>query len=187
MIDALRAVSPVDGRYGKITEKLGEIAGEGGLIRYRIQVEVEWIIALSECEQISELPEFSREQKEKLRALYKEFDNSSALKVKEIEARTNHDVKAVEYFLKEAVENILPEKSAGFFHFACTSEDINSSAYALMSKDLTALAEERISAISAILKNFSEEWKNIPMLCRTHGQPATPSHLRKEMGVFLAR
>ena len=187
MSDKLWNISPLDGRYSSKIEHLAQIASEAALIRYRIQVEVEWYIALSEAPEVSELDELSVAQKSKLRTLYHDFSSADAKKVKEIETVTNHDVKAVEYFLKEKAIEILGKENLEFFHFACTSEDINSTAYALMLKDLNKNVTEQLKLWMSILSEKAIQWKEIPVLCRTHGQPASSSILGKEILVFQQR
>jgi len=180
-LNTLSAVTPVDGRYSKATLKLREIFSEYGLIRSRAIVEVTWLIQLSDSDELSDIPSLSDHGRAKLNDLIKNFDMSAAKRVKEIEATTNHDVKAVEYWLKESVEDD-PELQAlsEFFHFACTSEDINNLAYALMLKEGRDLLINIEIHIAEQLRQFTQQFAATPMLCRTHGQPATPSTMGKE-------
>lgn len=187
MGDNLRNVSPVDGRYAKKIEEIRSIASEAGLIKYRVQVEVEWFIALSEDKQFSSLEEFPKEIKAKLRDLYLHFSQETASRIKEIESKTNHDVKAVEYFLREITREYLSPVSSGFIHFACTSEDINSASYALMIKDLLTITQKHLASLDKVFYDLISQWKNIPMLSRTHGQPASPTTVGKEFLVFRDR
>lgn len=182
-LSALTAVSPVDGRYGSKTAPLRAIFSEFGLLKYRTVVEIRWLQALSQCDAIAEVPMFSDAANAHLNAIADNFSEADALRIKEIERTTNHDVKAVEYFLKEQVANV-PELHAinEFIHFACTSEDINNLSHALMlneARDTIILPEMRrlIDAIKALANAYRE----VPMLSRTHGQPASPSTLGKEM------
>ncbi len=182
-LSALTAVSPVDGRYGSKTAPLRAIFSEFGLLKYRTIVEIRWLQMLAECQQIAEVPAFSDEANAHLNAIADNFCEADALRIKEIESVTNHDVKAVEYFLKEQVANV-PELHAvnEFIHFACTSEDINNLSHALMLNEArkTVLLPEMRRVIDAI-KGLAAEHREIPLLSRTHGQPASPSTLGKEM------
>ena len=185
LLNKLTAISPVDGRYRNQTEKLADYFSEYALIRYRIRVEVEYFIALCELP----LPELSGVEKSKfeaLRALYLDFSEADALRVKEIEATTNHDVKAIEYILKEKMEALGLSAYKEFVHFGLTSQDINNTSIPLTIKD--ALAEVYFPAAAEVLDRLREmarEWHDVPMLARTHGQPASPTRLGKEMLVFV--
>ncbi|MEW6997197.1 adenylosuccinate lyase [Colwelliaceae bacterium BS250] len=187
-LSSISAISPVDGRYGSKVKALRPIFSEFGLIKYRVTVEVRWLQKLAATPEIAEVPEFSAQANAFLDAIVTNFSEQDALRVKAIEATTNHDVKAVEYLLKEKVlDNAELNAVSEFIHFACTSEDINNLSHALMLKDcreqvlLPALDE-----ILAELKKLAIEYKTIPMLCRTHGQPASPSTMGKEMAnVFM--
>ena len=187
LLNKLTAISPVDGRYRNQTEKLADYFSEYALIRYRIRVEVEYFIALCELP----LPELSGVEKsifEALRALYLDFSEADALRVKEIEATTNHDVKAIEYILKEKMEALGLSAYKEFVHFGLTSQDINNTSIPLTIKD--ALAEVYFPAAAEVLDRLREmarEWHDVPMLARTHGQPASPTRLGKEMLVFVER
>ena len=188
-LSTLTAVSPVDGRYGNKTEPLRTIFSEYGLIRYRVIVEIRWLQALAGNPQVSEVPSFSEEANERLERIISEFGTDDAGRVKEIERTTNHDVKAVEYFLKEKIADT-PELQAvsEFIHFACTSEDINNLCHALMLRDGRnhVLLPELQQVIDAI-RAMAHEHAALPMLSRTHGQPASPSTIGKEMANVVAR
>ncbi|WP_375055481.1 adenylosuccinate lyase [Zobellella sp. DQSA1] len=182
-LSALTAISPVDGRYGAKTQELRAIFSEFGLLRFRVEVEVRWLQALAEHAEITEVPALSAEANAYLDRIVAEFNEADGQRIKDIERTTNHDVKAVEYFLKEKVE-AQPELAAvsEFIHFACTSEDINNNAHALM---LKAAREEVIAPycrelIDAV-KQLAKQYRDVPMLSRTHGQPASPTTLGKEM------
>ncbi len=185
----LTAISPIDGRYAEQNELLGPIFSEYGLIRYRVQVELRWFQALAEEPKIAEVPALSPEAKHFLEKIALEFTEADAMRVKAIERITNHDVKAVEYFLKEKISTF-PElaKVSEFIHFALTSEDVNNLAYALMLKEgrdlaLLPLVDETIEEIAALAHRTAK----LPMLSRTHGQPASPTTLGKEMANFAYR
>ncbi|MFH4463647.1 adenylosuccinate lyase [Vibrio diabolicus] len=182
-LSALTAVSPVDGRYGSKTIALREIFSEYGLLKYRTIVEIRWLQKLAATAEIAEVPAFSAEANQFLDDLAANFFEEDARRIKEIERTTNHDVKAVEYFLKEKVADV-PELHAvnEFFHFACTSEDINNTSHALMLKEAReqVILPEIRNLIDAI-KALAVEYRDIPLLSRTHGQPASPSTMGKEM------
>ena len=182
-LSALTAVSPVDGRYGSKTIALREIFSEYGLLKYRTIVEVRWLQKLAATAEIAEVPAFSAQANQFLDDLAANFSEQDAMRIKEIERTTNHDVKAVEYFLKEKVADV-PELHAvnEFFHFACTSEDINNTSHALMLKEAreNVILPEIRNLIDAI-KALAVEYRDIPLLSRTHGQPASPSTMGKEM------
>ncbi|MEJ2763200.1 adenylosuccinate lyase [Photobacterium sp. MCCC 1A19761] len=182
-LSALTAVSPVDGRYGSKTSALRSIFSEFGLLKYRTIVEIRWLQKLAATDAIVEVPAFSAEANAYLDRIAAEFSEEDAQRIKTIERTTNHDVKAVEYFLKEKVAEV-PELHAvnEFIHFACTSEDINNLSHALMlneARDTVMLPEVR-NVIDAI-KGLAAEYREIPLLSRTHGQPASPSTMGKEM------
>ena len=185
----LTAISPIDGRYGDKTEALRPLFSEYGLIRHRVLVEVRWLIALSEEPGIPELPPFSAHARHVLERIVEGFDEQDARRVKNIERTTNHDVKAVEYFLKERIAgNAELEAASEFIHFACTSEDINNLAYALMLREgraqvLLPLLDELIEALRDLAHRYADQ----PMLSRTHGQTASPTTLGKEMANFAYR
>lgn len=188
-LSELTAVSPIDGRYGSKTAALRPIFSEYGLMRFRVLVETRWLESLADHPGIAEVPSLSEQARDRLHAVASGFDLEAAARVKAIEATTNHDVKAIEYFLKEQVAGD-PELSAisEFIHFACTSEDINNLSHALM------LAEAReqvllpgMDELIAALRGLAEEHAAQPMLSRTHGQPASPTTLGKEMANVAAR
>jgi len=185
----LTAISSVDGRYGRQTVALRPIFSEFGLIRYRVIVEIRWLQTLAAHESIKEIPTLSKNAQHFLNELISNFNETQAQRVKTIEKTTNHDVKAVEYFLKESIANV-PElmEISEFFHFACTSEDINNLSYALMLKEAReqVLISQMNSVISAI-KELAHRYAEIPMLARTHGQPASPTTLGKEMANVVYR
>jgi len=186
-LNALTATSPVDGRYRKTTEPLDIYFSEFGLIKYRVLVEIEYFIALAQAG-LPQLPAMSDTRKEALRAIYKNFSVADALKVKETEKTTNHDVKAVEYFIKEKLENLNLSAWTEFVHFGLTSQDINNTSIPLSLKD--ASLKVIFPAIKEIIQKitaFSQEWKDITLLARTHGQPASPTKLGKEFYVFVER
>ena len=182
-LSELTALSPLDGRYAEKVAALRSIFSEFGLIKNRVRVEIEWLLALAQNELIPEVPEFPDQSKEKLERLWNEFSIADAQSVKHIEKTTNHDVKAVEYFLKEKTDNDPNVSKVGeFLHFACTSEDINNLAYGLMLEQ--ARAEILIPQMSSIVESvdrLATEYAQVPMLARTHGQPASPTTIGKEM------
>lgn len=188
-LSALSAISPVDGRYGSKVKALRPIFSEFGLIKYRVTVEVRWLQKLAQTQQIKEVPAFSEQAIVALNAIVDNFSEEDALRIKTIEATTNHDVKAVEYFLKEQVANNTELNAVTeFIHFACTSEDINNLSHGLM---LNTCREEvllpELDKILTAIKALAVEYKTIPMMCRTHGQPASPSTLGKEMANVYIR
>ncbi|MCJ8321676.1 MAG: lyase family protein, partial [Colwellia sp.] len=188
-LSALSAISPVDGRYGSKVKSLRPIFSEFGLIKYRVTVEVRWLQKLASTAQITEVPAFSDNANAVLNAIVSEFSEADAQSIKDIEATTNHDVKAVEYFLKEKIaDNSELHAITEFIHFACTSEDINNLSHGLMLKECreTVLLPE-MDKILAAIKALAVEYKTIPMMCRTHGQPASPSTLGKEMANVYVR
>jgi adenylosuccinate lyase len=185
---ALTAISPIDGRYARQVEKLRPIFSEYGLIRFRVLVEVRWLQALAAETKIGEVPAFSETAKQALDAIAAGFSETDAARVKEIERTTNHDVKAVEYFLKEKIAGSTElEKVSEFFHFACTSEDINNLSYALMLKEGRAVMLEQIDACIAAIKKIAIDTAGQPMLSRTHGQSASPTTAGKEFANVAAR
>jgi adenylosuccinate lyase len=184
----LTAISPIDGRYARQVEKLRPIFSEYGLIRFRVLVEIRWLQALAAETKISEVPAFSEAAKQALDAIAAGFSEADAARVKEIERTTNHDVKAVEYFLKEKIAgNAELEKVSEFFHFACTSEDINNLSYALMLKEGRAAMLEQIDACIVAIKKIAIDTAGQPMLSRTHGQSASPTTAGKEFANVAAR
>ena len=179
----LTALTPVDGRYHSKTAQLAPYLSEFGLIRHRLAVELKWLQKLADEPGITELPPFNEEEKAFLERVLSEFSVAEAEKVKAIEATTNHDVKAVEYYIKDVLsQHPTLAKAAEFTHFACTSEDINNTAYALMLKN--AVQQQLLPTLDGIfnsLRQMAHEYANVPMMARTHGQPATPTTLGKEM------
>ena len=185
---SIKSISPLDGRYSKNAEPLTAYFSEFGLIKYRIHVEIEWLIMMSERPEISHVRELTDSEKEFLRCLASDFDDQRALTVKEIEAETRHDVKAVEYYIKRSIEESSVEDLGESIHFCCTSEDINNLSHALMLKEGMAnewipLAEEMLCR----LEDLADSSKDVPMLARTHGQGATPTTIGKELAVFIYR
>ena len=186
-LNSLQAISPVDGRYRTKVERLSKYFSEMGLIAYRVQVEVEYLIALSQLG-IPQLPPISDDVVMILRKLYLEFDLESASRIKAIEQVTNHDVKAVEYFIKEQLEVHQIEINPEFIHFGLTSQDVNNTAIPRLLQDF--FKQEYLPQLDSLiqhLKNLASSWKEIPMLARTHGQPASPTQLGKEIMVFVER
>jgi adenylosuccinate lyase len=185
--NALTAISPIDGRYQSKTTALQAYFSEFGLIRYRVLVEVEYLIALAESG-IANLKDFPKEKYAALRAIYTDFSQQDANWIKHTEQTTNHDVKAVEYFLKEKMQALGLDAYLEFIHFGLTSQDINNTAIPLSLKEgLQNVYIPQLEEIIARLCAFSSEWKDIPMLARTHGQPASPTRLGKEIQVFAER
>lgn len=187
-LDVLTAVSPIDGRYRSKTESLGEYFSEYALIRYRIRVEIEYFITLCELP-LPQLASFNHDLFETLRDIYRHFDEGSAARVKDIEKVTNHDVKAVEYFIKEEFDKIGGlDNYKEFIHFGLTSQDINNTSVPLSLKEaLVDVYVPMIEELIAKLEAFAEEWKDVSMLAKTHGQPASPTRLGKEIEVFAYR
>ncbi|CAI8232386.1 MAG: Adenylosuccinate lyase [Marinobacterium sp. xm-d-530] len=181
-LTALTAVSPVDGRYGSKTSALRTIFSEFGLIRFRVEVEIRWLQQLASHPQISEVPTLSNEANALLDTLVAEFSLEHAERIKEIERTTNHDVKAVEYFIKEQISDHAELNAISeFVHFACTSEDINNLSHALMLKNGVAVMRSEMEAIEHAIAKIGQDFATQPMLSRTHGQTASPSTLGKEM------
>ena len=187
-LDLLTAISPVDGRYRGKTEKLADYFSEYALIRYRVRVEIEYFIALCELP-LPQLAGFDHTLFEPLRDIYRTMNEAGARRVKEIEQTTNHDVKAVEYFIKEAFDRIGGLDSyKEFIHFGLTSQDINNTSVPLSVKEaLSDVFVPQVEELIAQLQTYADEWKNIPMLAKTHGQPASPTRLGKEVMVFVYR
>ncbi|MCY3780607.1 MAG: adenylosuccinate lyase [Chloroflexi bacterium] len=188
MRSSLHAISPVDGRYSGKTAPLQAYLSEWALMKYRLRVEIRWLIALSENDAISHLRRFTRAERELLKNLVDSFDDDAAGRIKAIEAQTNHDVKAVEYYVRERLQGTSLSESAASVHFACTSDDINNLAYAMMIRDVMhEVWQPAARDLLRKLKTFSRESAAIPMLGRTHGQPASPTTLGKEIAVFVHR
>ena len=187
ILSSLTAISPVDGRYRNKAENLAAYFSEYALIKYRVRVEIEYFIALAEY-----LPQLNAlatdERKETLRNIYRNFSEEEAAHIKEIESVTNHDVKAVEYFIKEKFDQLNLQDYKEFIHFGLTSQDINNTSVPLAIKDaLEDVYYPGIEEVIEVLKKYAEEWMNIPMLAKTHGQPASPTRLGKEIMVFVYR
>ena len=187
-LDALTAVSPIDGRYRGKTEKLADYFSEYALIKYRIRVEIEYFITLCELP-LPQLADFDHKHFDSLRDIYRKFDEEGASRVKDIEKITNHDVKAVEYYIKEQLDKLGDfEKYKEFIHFGLTSQDINNTSVPLSIKDaLNEVYIPQIEELTEQLKTYAEERKDVPMLAKTHGQPASPTRLGKEIMVFAYR
>tara|TARA_B100001027_G_scaffold110292_1_gene76051 strand:+ start:1132 stop:2475 length:1344 start_codon:yes stop_codon:yes gene_type:complete len=183
----LNAISPIDGRYASITSELQDYFSEFALIRYRIKVEIEYFISLCEFD-LPQLKNFNKANFSKLREIYSDFNLKDALDIKLIEKKTNHDVKAVEYFIKQKFSDLNISEYTEFVHFGLTSQDVNNTAIPLILKDtLHEVYFDKIDKIQETLDNKIKEWNNIPMLSRTHGQAASPTRLGKEVNVFKVR
>lgn len=187
-LDILTAVSPIDGRYRAKAEPLAPYFSEYALMKYRVRVEIEYFITLCELP-LPQLADFPHELFETLRDIYRNFSEDDAARVKNIESITNHDVKAIEYFIKEEFDKIGNlEHFKEFIHFGLTSQDINNTSFPLMLKDATELVYlPLLQELIDQLNEYAEEWKDIPMLAKTHGQPASPTRLGKEVKVFAYR
>ncbi len=186
-LTSLSAISPVDGRYRKTVEKLAEYFSEGALIKYRVRVEVEYFIALCNLP-LPQLTDVDKRMFDNLRRLYQNFSHEDARKIKDIERVTNHDVKAVEYFLKESFDGLGLHRYKEFIHFGLTSQDINNTAIPCSLKEAWAeIMEPILDQIVAALIEKAKQWQHVPMLARTHGQPASPTSLGKELYVFVER
>lgn len=187
-LDLLTAISPIDGRYRSKTQTLADYFSEYALIRYRVRVEIEYFISLCELP-LPQLKQFDHSLFERLRDVYIRFNEQSAQRVKDIEKVTNHDVKAVEYFLKEEFDKIGGlEAYKEFIHFGLTSQDINNTATPLLLKEaLHDVYYPQVEELIAQLKQYANEWKNVSMLAKTHGQPASPTRLGKEIMVYVYR
>lgn len=186
-LNELNAISPIDGRYRNKTQSLSPYFSEEALIRYRVWIEIEYFIALCQIP-LPQLKNINPEIFESLRTIYKNFSIENALAIKEIEKTTNHDVKAVEYFIKNEFDNLGLQSFKEFIHFGLTSQDINNTAIPLSVKEsFEKVYLPLLIQLVAKLKSLSQEWSAIPMLARTHGQPASPTRLGKEIGVFVER
>ncbi|MBQ4914846.1 adenylosuccinate lyase [Maribacter sp. MMG018] len=187
VLNALNAISPIDGRYRNKTESLAPYFSEEALIKYRVRVEIEYFIALCEIP-LPQLVDFDNSKFGALRDIYLNFDAKDALEIKEIEKTTNHDVKAVEYFIKKAFDNLGLSSFKEFIHFGLTSQDINNTAIPLSIKEALndVYVPEYLNVVNK-LEELSKEWAEISMLARTHGQPASPTRLGKEIQVFVVR
>ncbi|MEM0933639.1 MAG: adenylosuccinate lyase [Bacteroidota bacterium] len=186
-LSSLNAISPVDGRYHNKTKALQDFFSEKALVKYRIHVEIEYFIALCEIP-LLQLADFDADRFEDLRNIYVAFNAEDALHIKEIEKTTNHDVKAVEYFIKQKFDALKLEKYKEFIHFGLTSQDINNTAIPLSIKEaMNTVYVPLYLEVFQSLEQTAESWKDIPMLARTHGQPASPTRLGKEIAVFVER
>ena len=194
-LNALTAVSPIDGRYRSKTQDLAAYFSEYALIKYRVRVEIEYFITLCELP-LPQLESFDKGLFERLRDIYRNFSEADAQRVKDIEKVTNHDVKAVEYFIKEKFDEIEKQSTVNcqlstvkeFIHFGLTSQDINNTSVPLTIKDaLTEVYYPQVEELIAQLKEYADDWKDIPMLAKTHGQPASPTRLGKEVMVYVYR
>lgn len=186
-LNSLIAISPVDGRYRRHTESLAPFFSEFGLIHYRVKVEIEYFIALCEIP-LPQLQSFDSSLFPSIRKIYLEFSESDALAIKEIEKTTNHDVKAVEYFIKEKFASLGIGEQSEFIHFGLTSQDINNTSIPLSLKEASEqILFPELTKLISVLNTLSEEWKDVSMLAKTHGQPASPTRLGKEIAVFVER
>ena len=187
-LDTLTAISPIDGRYRNKTEQLAGFFSEYALIKYRVRVEIEYFITLCELP-LPQLEDFDHNLFETLRNIYRNFSEENAGRVKEIEKTTNHDVKAVEYFIKEELDKIGNfDKYKEFIHFGLTSQDINNTSVPLSIKEaLEQVYYPMVEELIEQLNDYAEQWKNVPMLAKTHGQPASPTRLGKEVMVYVYR
>lgn len=186
-LSTLTGISPVDGRYRRVTAELAAYYSEFALIKYRVEVEVEYFIALCEMP-LPQLESVDPAVFEKMRDLYRNFSLKDAEAIKETEKTTNHDVKAVEYFLKEKFDELGLSEVKEFIHFGLTSQDINNTSIPLsLKRGLHEVIEPALVEVNDLIKNMAEQWKEISMLAKTHGQPASPTRLGKEMAVFSTR
>ena len=186
-LNQLNAISPIDGRYRSKVDSLANFFSEEALIKYRVMVEIEYFIALCELD-LPQLPKLSQDKVNSLRDIFENFSLDDALAIKKIEKTTNHDVKAVEYFIKDKFDALGLEKYKEFIHFGLTSQDINNTAIPYSIKE--AMNEAYVPVfmeLKAVLKTLVKSWKDVPMLARTHGQPASPTRLGKEINVFVVR
>ena len=189
-MNSLNAISPIDGRYRNKVDELASYFSEGALIRYRVRVEIEYFIALGDLPQLPVVELFQRQpgMAEQLRDIYRHFTEQDALEVKEIEKTTNHDVKAVEYFIKRRFDTLGLEPYKEFIHFGLTSQDINNTSVPLLLKEChEQVLLPRYQAVLAAIEERARQWADIPMLAHTHGQPASPTSLGKELMVFAYR
>ena len=186
-LDVMTAISPIDGRYAGKCAELREVFSEYGLVKRRVLVECAWLEALCGAKEIRECKALTAAERKALRAIAADFSVEDARRVKEIERTTNHDVKAVEYFLKEKVRGTSLEKRSEFIHFACTSEDINNMSHALMLRDGKKVLRAEMDAVTARIAAMAKEMAAVPMLAHTHGQPASPTTVGKELAVVAAR
>ena len=187
MLDSLTAISPLDGRYGSKVEELREVFSEYGLVKRRVAVECAWLAALAAHPELPECPALTADEAAVLSGIAENFAVTDAQRVKDIEKTTNHDVKAVEYFIKEKIAGTSLEKRGEFVHFACTSEDINNMSHALMLRDGLKVLRAAQSEMTDKIAAMAHELAAVPMLAHTHGQPASPTTLGKELAVVVAR
>jgi len=186
-LSELTAISPIDGRYRRVTKDLGTYFSEAALIKYRVRVEIEYFIALCELP-LPQLADFDKSLYGAIRDIYNNFSNEDALAIKDIEKTTNHDVKAVEYFIKDKFTALGIKEQQEFVHFGLTSQDINNTSVPLSIKEaLNDVYYPLLEEALTVLRTKATEWKNIPMLAKTHGQPASPTRLGKEFYVFIER
>ncbi len=186
-LTTLNAISPIDGRYRSKVDSLGTYFSEAALIKYRVRVEIEYFIALCELP-LKQLSDFDASLYSELRAIYKNFSDADAIAIKDIEKVTNHDVKAVEYFIKEKFDMLNLQAYKEFIHFGLTSQDINNTSIPLSLKEaIEDVYVPSIEEVLSTLKVLANDWKAIPLLARTHGQPASPTRLGKEIQVFITR
>ena len=186
-LEELTAVSPIDGRYANKCPELKEVFSEYGLVKRRVLVECTWLEALCDAKEIKECKALSAKERRELRAIASDFSVEDAARVKEIEKTTNHDVKAVEYFLKERIKGTSLESRTEFIHFACTSEDINNMSHALMLRDGKAVVRAAMDEMTGKTVSMAKAAAKVPMLAHTHGQPASPTTVGKELAVVSAR
>jgi len=187
ILNTLTAISPIDGRYNRHTNQFSPYFSEFGLIKYRVRVEIEYFISLCELP-LPQLEAFDANLFTQLRKIYQEMSEDDALSIKEIEKTTNHDVKAVEYFIKDKFDKLEISEFKEFIHFGLTSQDINNTSIPLSLKEASdEILMPMIDRVKGIIETFSKEWENIPMLAKTHGQPASPTRLGKELHVFSER
>ena len=188
MPDKLNSISTIDGRYNKEVSVLSNYFSESALMRYRLMVEVEYLISLSEEKKLAELPLISKTVQNSLRKIYERFDSISARRIKKIETQTNHDVKAVEFYISEKLRKMNKSNLIPWVHFGLTSEDVNNISYSLMWKDgIKNVYLAKLSSIQKVIKMLANKYSKEAMLSLTHGQPATPTTFGKEMAVFLSR
>ena len=187
MLDSLTAISPLDGRYGGKVEEFRDVFSEYGLVKRRVAVECAWLSALAANPGIPECPPFSDEESAIVASLVENFTVADAQRVKDIEKTTNHDVKAVEYFIKEKIAGTPLAARGEFVHFACTSEDINNMSHALMLRDGLKVLRAAQNAVTDAIAAMAHDFAGVPMLAHTHGQPASPTTLGKELAVVAAR
>ena len=186
-INSINAISPIDGRYSNQTSNLQDYFSEKALIKYRLKIEIEYFIRLTELK-IDGLKSWKKSNNKLLRKIYTDFDEKNALEIKEIEKTTNHDVKAVEYYLKNKFLALNLSDYSEFIHFGLTSQDINNTAIPLSFKEmLNQIYYDSLNDLINSIDKISKEWKDISMLARTHGQPASPTKLGKEINVFKTR